>query len=91
LAQAVANLARTEAVRADRRLRTDEKAIRAQSTISDKSNPKSDFVLTITGSMYGWIFIRTSSRLARAARNFVRSRATSFASVQLSPQSRDNI
>jgi hypothetical protein len=32
-AQAFANLARPEAVRADHRLRTDDKAIRAQSTI----------------------------------------------------------
>jgi hypothetical protein len=31
--QAFANLARTEAVRADHRLRTDDEAIRAQSTI----------------------------------------------------------
>jgi hypothetical protein len=31
--QAFANLARTAAVRADHRLRTDDKAIRAQSTI----------------------------------------------------------
>jgi hypothetical protein len=33
-AQAFANLARTAAVRADHRLRTDDEAIRAQSTIS---------------------------------------------------------
>jgi hypothetical protein len=32
-ADAFANLARTEAVRADHRLRTDDEAIRAQSTI----------------------------------------------------------
>jgi hypothetical protein len=32
-AQAFANLARPEAVRADHRLRTDDEAIRAQSTI----------------------------------------------------------
>jgi hypothetical protein len=32
-AQALAKLARTEAVRTDRRLRTDDEAIRAQSTI----------------------------------------------------------
>jgi hypothetical protein len=32
-AQAVAKLARTAAVRADHRLRTDDEAIRAQSTI----------------------------------------------------------
>jgi hypothetical protein len=32
-AQAFANLARTEAVRADHRLRTNDEAIRAQSTI----------------------------------------------------------
>jgi hypothetical protein len=32
-AQAFASLARTEAVRADHRLRTDDEAIRAQSTI----------------------------------------------------------
>jgi hypothetical protein len=32
-AQAFANLARTAAVRADHRLRTDDEAIRAQSTI----------------------------------------------------------
>jgi hypothetical protein len=32
-AQALAKLARTEAVRADRRLRADDEAIRAQSTI----------------------------------------------------------
>jgi hypothetical protein len=38
-----------KAVRADRRLRTDEKTIRAQATISHKNNPKSGLVLTITG------------------------------------------
>jgi hypothetical protein len=35
-AQAFAKLARTEAVRADRRLRTDDEAIRAQATIFNK-------------------------------------------------------
>jgi hypothetical protein len=36
-AQAFPKLARTEAVRADHRLRTDDEAIRAQSTISGKT------------------------------------------------------
>jgi hypothetical protein len=37
-----------EAVRADHRLRTDEKHIRAQSTILDKSHPKPLLLLFIT-------------------------------------------
>jgi hypothetical protein len=39
-AEVVAALARTEAVRADRRLHADEKRIRTQSTILWKNNPK---------------------------------------------------
>ena len=35
-------------VHADRRLRTDEKHIRAQSAILDKSNPKPQLLLFIT-------------------------------------------
>jgi len=42
-----------EAVRADRRLRTDAKAIRAQSTISNKNNPKPLLFLTKTLFWYG--------------------------------------
>jgi hypothetical protein len=57
-----------EAVRADRRLGTDEKHIRAQSTILDKSHPKPLLLLFIT---VFFVRIRFSSarktRLARAS------------------------
>jgi len=46
----VATLRRRKAARADRRLRTDEKHIRAQSTISDKSNPKP--LLAFSGTVF---------------------------------------
>jgi hypothetical protein len=39
-------------------LRTDETVIRAQAAISGKSNPEPGLVLTKTGFIYGWIFIR---------------------------------
>jgi len=55
-------------VRADRRLRTDEEAVRAQSTIFYKSNPKLPLFLCIT--MFS-VRMRFSSaqktRLARAS------------------------
>jgi head-tail adaptor len=52
------NLRGRRPVRADRRLRTDEKHIRAQSVILDKNNPKSLLFSSV------W-----KTRLARAARN----------------------
>jgi hypothetical protein len=42
-----------KAVRADPRLRTDEKAIRAQSGILNKNNPKSLLLLITTVFWYG--------------------------------------
>jgi len=49
-------------VRADRRLRTDEKHIRAQSAILDKSNSKSLLFLLITVFL-----VRITSIIARSA------------------------
>jgi hypothetical protein len=58
-----------KAVRADRRLRTDEKAIRAQATILHKNNPKSALVLNLTGFSVRMFFIRTENPVgARSAR-----------------------
>jgi len=58
-----------EAVRADRRLRADEKHIRAQSTILDKSHPKPILVLFITVFSVRMCFSSArKTRLARAAR-----------------------
>jgi hypothetical protein len=57
-----------EAVRADRRLRTDEKRIRAQSTISYKRNPKPSLFLSITAFSVRMVFIRTENAVgARSA------------------------
>jgi len=58
------NLRGRRPVRADRRLRTDEKHIRAQSVILDKSNPGPCLLLTVT--------VNIESRLARAARKSAR-------------------
>jgi hypothetical protein len=59
-----------EAVRADRRLGTDEKHIRAQSTISDRSKPKPSSLLSITVFSVRMCFSSVQkTRLARAARN----------------------
>jgi hypothetical protein len=61
-----------EAVRADRRLRTDEKHIRTQSAISDKSNPKPSLRLSITVFSVRMRFsFARKTRLARAARKSV--------------------
>jgi hypothetical protein len=55
-------------VRADRRLRTDEKAIRAQSAILDKSNPMTSLLLSITVFSVRMVFIRTENTVgARSA------------------------
>jgi hypothetical protein len=64
-------------VRADRRLRTDEKAIRAQSTISNENRMPS-FLLTITAFSVRMFLIRTENAVrARSAQ--VRSwHATTF-------------
>ena len=58
-----------EAVRADRRLRTDEKAIRAQSAILNKNNPKPFLPLTTTGFWYGCFLSvpKPGSRAPRAS------------------------
>jgi len=59
-----------EAVRADHRLRTNEKHIRAQSTILDKSHPKPPLFLFITVFSVRMRFLSVQkTRLARAARN----------------------
>jgi hypothetical protein len=58
-----------EAVRADRRLRTDEKHIRTQSAILYKSNPKLMLLLSITVFLIRICLSSISkTRLARAAR-----------------------
>src|SRR5665647_3384149 len=58
-----------ETVRADRRLRTDEKHIRAQSTILYKNHPKPPWFLFITVSSVRMCFSSArKTRLARAAR-----------------------
>jgi len=58
-----------ETVRADRRLRTDEKHIRAQSTILYKSHPEPPLLLSITVfSVRMRFFIRTENTVgARSA------------------------
>jgi len=57
-----------EAVRADRRLRTDEKHIRAQSTILYKSHPKPPLLLSITAFSVRMCFLSVQkTRLARAS------------------------
>jgi hypothetical protein len=58
-----------EAVRADRRLRTDEKHIRAQSTISDKTTTLSFFCYPELCFLDGWFLSVQKTQLARAARN----------------------
>jgi hypothetical protein len=56
-------------VRADRRLRTDEKRIRAQSAILCKSKPQSSLFLTITVFFCtDTLFIRTKKHGWRAER-----------------------
>jgi len=61
-------LARTAAVRADRRLRADEKHIRTQSAILYKSNPKPWLLLSITGFLVRMRFSSVpKTRLARAS------------------------
>jgi len=56
------------AVRADRRLRTDEKHIRTQSTILDKTNPKPWLLLSITVFLERMRFSSVpKTRLARAS------------------------
>jgi len=62
-----------ETVRAVRRLRADEKHIRAQSTILYKNNPKPSLLLTITVFLVRTRFSSVpKTRLARAARKSVR-------------------
>jgi hypothetical protein len=57
-------------VRADRRLRADEKRIRTQSAILYKSNPKPLLLLSITVFLVRMCFLSVpKTRLARAARN----------------------
>jgi hypothetical protein len=58
-----------ETVRADRRLRADEKHIRTQSAILYKNNPKALLLLTITVFSVRMCFSSVrKTRLARAAR-----------------------
>jgi len=57
-----------KAVRADHRLRTDEKAIRAQSAILYKNNPKPLLLLSITMFLVRMVSIRTKNMVgARSA------------------------
>ena len=57
-----------KAVRADRRLRTDKKAIRAQSAISNKDNLKPSLSLLITVFLVRMVSIRTKNTVgARSA------------------------
>jgi len=59
-----------ETVRADRRLRTDEKHIRAQSAILYKNHPEPPLLLSITVISARIRFSSAQkSRLARGARN----------------------
>jgi hypothetical protein len=58
-------------VRADPRLRTDENHIRAQSRISEKSQPKPHLLLSITAFSVRMLFIRTENAVgARSAQVF---------------------
>jgi len=58
-------------VRADPRLRTDEKHIRAQSRISEKSQLKPQVLLSITAFSVRMLFIRTQNVVgARSAQVF---------------------
>jgi len=62
------NLRGRRPVRADPRLRTDEKHIRAQSRISDKGKPKLSLLLFITAFSVRMVFIRTENMVdARSA------------------------
>ena len=62
-----------ETVRADRRLRTDDKPVRAQSTIVYKIKPKPRLLLSITVFSIRMRFSSVwKTRLARAARKSVR-------------------
>jgi len=67
-----------ETVRADRRLRTDEKRIRAQSTILDKTFTLC-LLLTITVFSVRMRFLSVQKiRLARAARKLARGMRQDF-------------
>jgi hypothetical protein len=57
-----------EAVRADHRLRTDEKHIRAQSTILDKSKPKPLLPLSGTVFLVRMVSIRTKNTVGARER-----------------------
>jgi hypothetical protein len=57
-----------EAVRADRRLRADEKHIRTQSAILYENNPKPLLLLTITVFLVRMVFIRTKNTVGARER-----------------------
>ncbi len=61
-----------EAVRADHRLRTDEKAIRTQSVILYKNYPKPFYGFNDNRVLVRMFSIRTKTRFARAARKTTR-------------------
>jgi len=66
-----------EAVRADHRLRADEKRIRTHSAILDKNNPKPWLLLSGTVFLVRMRFSSVpKTRLARVARNDRSSHAT---------------
>jgi hypothetical protein len=64
-------------VRADRRLRTDEKHIRAQSAILDNTQPQAD-VAFIHNRVFGThvLFMRTENTVGARSAQFRRSHAT---------------
>ena len=58
-------------VRADPRLRTDEKHIRAQARISEKNQTNPNLLLSITAFSVRMLFIRTENAVgARSAQAF---------------------
>jgi len=73
-----------EAVRADRRLRTDEKAIRAQSTISYK-NPTLSLLLTETVFSARMPFIRAENTVGARSAQVLWCHATALKPPYITP------
>jgi hypothetical protein len=59
-----------KAVRADRRLRTDDEPIRTQSAILYKDNPKLLLLLSITVFLVRMVFIRTKNTVGARSAQF---------------------
>jgi hypothetical protein len=73
------NLRGRRPVRADRRLRTDQKAVRTQSAILDNNNPNPLLLLSITVFSERMCFSSVQkTRLARGARNGRDSHVTEY-------------